>query len=831
MRLYVQDAKADPEDWYPVESADWQHLDRKPIPRGGERLDNRPGWLAGLSCQGVDFSGYDHVTVRDLPEVKGCEISGWLTDPEDQALGAMVAHVWTFLPPAPDPAFRGRLNTRQQVSIFVQPRARSRQALTAAGLAPRALATFQPSAGARHGIWIPDELWDEHLAARRHHGWREWWGGPPEDVAPYEHHSITYILRNVALSTGVHAATRENEMNTTAAAVASVNETIGAGDNTRWVWTSASGSPGSADWANALYSAQLDVSAAGASHTYGMRNQGTGVGHFGRVNTGLTADLETIQQTQAVFSGTGLKLGSATWDPAAGASSDRFEVVASLTATVMSQTTTFDYNTTDSFAIWEEVVGGNVTVTPGAVAMTMSVLAPTPRIRVLPGVVAAALTAQNPTPRIRVKPSAVSSTLAVQAPTPRIRVLPSAVALAATVHTPTAVKQRTVTHDTVALTLAALAPLARVRVLPGAVGLTATVQQPTPRLRVNPSVVALSLTAQAPTPRIRVLPSVVALTLTAHDPTATIPVGGNVTVTPSAVALALTVQAALARLRVLPASVSTALSVQSPTVRVRALPSAVALSMTAQAPTALKRQMVTPAVVALSLSALAPLARVRVLPGAVSLALSAQTPRARLGTRPGVVSLSMTALGPKAAIRAVPTAVALALGVLAATPRVRVLPGAVSLAATVLEPTVFIPTGVTVRPGTVALVLSVLPATAVTLLFVGTEIVFARDAVPLLAETTEPAEAEEPSVSVALVPDWGGPFVWGAAARPWGAGSVETHEDETYLEQLLSFTRDAVPTLAGTTAPDDEEEPPDGDDTYTGQLVTFTRDAVPSGSD
>jgi len=104
----------------------------------------------------------------------------------------------------------------------------------------------------------------------------------------------------------------------------------GGGELMRFVWSTEAGVPNEITWPTGNYRCQLDVSAAGSEVTYGLLTQGAGLGHFARINAGLTADVETKQQVEAAATGTGLNLfttGSVSWADAAAL--DRFECLVS----------------------------------------------------------------------------------------------------------------------------------------------------------------------------------------------------------------------------------------------------------------------------------------------------------------------------------------------------------------------------------------------------------------------------------------------------------------------------------------------------------------------
>jgi hypothetical protein len=162
--------------------------------------------------------------------------------------------------------------------------------------------------------------------------------------------TITYYIdAATSVATGAHAATREKGL-ITALPSSNLTDTSGsiAGGASALThcWTTASGQPNQADWGNGTYRCILDVSAVGADLSFGLRTAGAVTGHFARVDSGLTADQETVAQAEALFTGTGLKTATAAWNPAAGAAGDRFECLLGVTnGGSMNQTIGIDSDT------------------------------------------------------------------------------------------------------------------------------------------------------------------------------------------------------------------------------------------------------------------------------------------------------------------------------------------------------------------------------------------------------------------------------------------------------------------------------------------------------
>jgi hypothetical protein len=172
LKLYLQWAKATPEDWFPVDIsrvAQVRNLPKKGIPTASSVLDNTPGWLCGLNVQGIDFSGYDHTAVEVVGD--GLRITGWQDDTEDFG-DTRWATEWTLMPPAPDPALGGRMNTVQSRRIWATPDA----AVWFPGVDVLPWSEFTPPATnlTLHGVWMSNDLYAAHQAVRTHRGWREW---------------------------------------------------------------------------------------------------------------------------------------------------------------------------------------------------------------------------------------------------------------------------------------------------------------------------------------------------------------------------------------------------------------------------------------------------------------------------------------------------------------------------------------------------------------------------------------------------------------------------------------------------------------------------------
>lgn len=386
MKTLIQWTQANPEDWLEIDSSQFSVLARKAEPVGGELIDNTPGWIAGLNIQGVNFVA-DHYHIRDVPD--GIVVTMWNDDPTDFPVGTRYARVWTILSIAPDANRGGALNTRQSEVIYADtpgdfPLAQNTTVLP--------WADFTPPVNPIHGIQVSDSLFTQHKAARRLEGWRNWTEGldaselgddgrikPQRDQGRFNRAlgTITYFSRDIVQAISAPpAAMNDFAMNfDTDTAATSTQSLDGAQDLYPWYWATVANQPNDADWPNGTYRAQLDVTVAAADIIYGLRQMGATatIGHFSQLNSGLSSEIDSAFQSEAVFSGTGLKLATQTWDPAASAAGDRYGVLCGAlnTGSMMGQDLTVELNTSDSFndGPWTAAAGGGSAYTTPAGAL------------------------------------------------------------------------------------------------------------------------------------------------------------------------------------------------------------------------------------------------------------------------------------------------------------------------------------------------------------------------------------------------------------------------------------------------------------------------------
>ncbi len=345
MRVLVQWATSTPGNWAEVGPGQWSAIPWRPVPVSGDVIDDTPGWINALCVQGVVFHA-DHYHVEYLPD-GGVRVTAWNDDPDDWAAGEYLARRVTIPPLAPDSYLKGAINTGQTQEIYAG-------ADLLPNLPPTQNATLHPWAdfvapttAVYHGIWTSDQLNLDLSGTLNNRGWREWGDhlDPSEldgsgnvlqqrELGRYLPNvgTRTYYHNNVEELNAIHSvnATYENALGTAPAGASSEQSPgIGGGGEFAFVATTPTNEPDSAAWPTGTYRCQLDVTSADANVSYGLLAlTGDVIGGFHRVNAALGSDLETKEQAEAAFSGTGLKLattGSVSWS--SGTQSDRFEIL------------------------------------------------------------------------------------------------------------------------------------------------------------------------------------------------------------------------------------------------------------------------------------------------------------------------------------------------------------------------------------------------------------------------------------------------------------------------------------------------------------------------
>lgn len=339
-----------------VDSSQWQSLSKKGVPGRLNFISNKPGWVNALNVQGVGFDAYDHYAVEELKDGSGgIRVTVWNDDPKDWPEGDKHARVVTILPLAPDERFGGAWNTKQFTKIFTQPQAMR----FFGGGHPVENTEFllwerfrePPEHLVRHGIWLKDKLFDRHIESQTLHGWREWTEGVPMEFLDVWGRvtvqarlglrsprlgTLTYYGRDTNRAIGAYAATHEDAFESDTGTAGSEEVSLPPADPATsilgWTFSTPANKPNNADWPNGTYKCQLDCTA-NSGVNYGLLTVGAENGKFARVSSDLASELESTVQAEAVFTNSGLKLATVSWNPTAGAAGDRFVCVVACQST------------------------------------------------------------------------------------------------------------------------------------------------------------------------------------------------------------------------------------------------------------------------------------------------------------------------------------------------------------------------------------------------------------------------------------------------------------------------------------------------------------------
>lgn len=148
MRIGVQWTKPVPEDWQWVDHSRWEQLGDGPV--------------HALNVQGLVCEGFDNYLVE---HVAGGRVA--VTTWNDDLAGDGLPMRWTFHAARRD-------NTFQVCEVWGPHPMRGKQT-TAGPVVEHPLAEWSVPAGTvRRGVWVSDELHEQHRAFRRVADWQEW---------------------------------------------------------------------------------------------------------------------------------------------------------------------------------------------------------------------------------------------------------------------------------------------------------------------------------------------------------------------------------------------------------------------------------------------------------------------------------------------------------------------------------------------------------------------------------------------------------------------------------------------------------------------------------
>ena len=184
MKLFVQWALSNPKDWDLVGTNVWASQQTKANPvgdvsvegiaTGDSQLNAQKGWIFAINVQGVTYDWYDHYAVQSTPDT--ITVSAWRDDPILFPDGQKQADVGIFRNLKFDPK-AGQDNTDQSFVIYAQPDRYQywvdRGVPSNTTLKTWAEFVLPATADTKHGIYLSDAKWEEHVNARTQKGWRE----------------------------------------------------------------------------------------------------------------------------------------------------------------------------------------------------------------------------------------------------------------------------------------------------------------------------------------------------------------------------------------------------------------------------------------------------------------------------------------------------------------------------------------------------------------------------------------------------------------------------------------------------------------------------------
>lgn len=374
MDVYYQMALAHPlEDWGYCQSHEFQNLPSRPLPDGTETINDAPGYVSAINIQGMIFSGYDHYSVVPIGDGE-CRAVCWIDDDEGREaypFEQWYAREWIFRPLQPNMELGGAYTPKHSQIVYANSTIKDYYA----GIGPventtvRDWSDFIPpsSQSIRHGVWLSDELHGEHEVRRPMRRWEQWTSGlPDEEIVDgmLRNQKLlgrwnppdgtkTYILRDVAAVTSIHACITEDDEVEATLATATAGTVVsgnlsGGGNGFLACWSTSTDEPDVGTWPTGDYRWVANIPTQGGDISYGLRSAGVSNGHFGRVNSALSSEVDTKDMVESLFTGSGPKTattGSVTWSGTT--QSDRFEALVAGTraANHGNQSVTFDVNT------------------------------------------------------------------------------------------------------------------------------------------------------------------------------------------------------------------------------------------------------------------------------------------------------------------------------------------------------------------------------------------------------------------------------------------------------------------------------------------------------
>jgi hypothetical protein len=335
MKLLVQWATEHPRGWVELDSSEWAALAKKPVPVGGEEIDDAPGWLSNVCVQGMCSGSVDHVAVEHLDN--GVRVTLWKDDPEDYEPSEFFARVLTFHPLKPDSRLGGAINTDIESVMYAgADRLKELEAVDFADTEVKPWSEFvpPPEAITRHGIWLTDELAAAHRPLAVPPSWREW--GEDGTVPPQRalgryakaKGTITYYWRGQdnggsgddAYSDLKPAIGQNFKLTLNSTTLNEVTRDLlpGTEEEISFAFSTAKDDPGEADWPLGDYRAQIDINGLESGDVH-CRTRILQVSDLGVIRDTLG--------TSSLYTTTGTKLFTISgYNPAIGAEGDRYQI-------------------------------------------------------------------------------------------------------------------------------------------------------------------------------------------------------------------------------------------------------------------------------------------------------------------------------------------------------------------------------------------------------------------------------------------------------------------------------------------------------------------------
>ncbi|MDZ4250286.1 MAG: LamG-like jellyroll fold domain-containing protein [Candidatus Nanopelagicales bacterium] len=390
-------------------------------------------------------------------------------------------------------------------------------------------------------------------------------------------------------------------------------------------------------------------------------------------------------------------------------------------------------------------------VSPSAVAVPLSIPAPAVTITMNPAAVPVAVTAPAPTVSLTITPNAVVIPIAVPAPTTLYSLAPAPVVVTTAIPQPTITTA--VTPATLAVAIAAATPAVVATVTPDAVAVPIVTPAVVVAAAVGPAAVQIPIDVPAPAVTVQLSPSAVAIPLAIPTPTiitgifvtpdpVAVPIetpGVTMTLTtsPGPVAVAVVVPTATLAIALRPDSTITTLSVPAPMVLTGVTPDQIAVAI--ETPSVNLTLEVSPAVVAIPIVVTAPALTITLQPAPATVPMVVPAPTVLMGIFivPDAVAVPIGLPAVVATLVVGPDVVQVPINVTTPTLTIALQPEPAIMPLAIPVPTVA--TGITVAPAAVAIPI-VIAAPAV-----GLGLTPQAVAVPMLVPT--------PTLTTTLRPD------------------------------------------------------------------------------